>query len=72
VDDMENEGNGWEKYKLHVVHELERSNERLGTIDRRLSKIENRLAVLDTKVYAATFVFSGICTAVFNIIAGKF
>ena len=64
-----NEENGWEKYKVHVVHELERTNERLFTIDKRLSVIERKLAVLDTKVYAATFVFSGICTAVFNIIA---
>tara|TARA_R100000008_G_scaffold60957_1_gene38396 strand:- start:1887 stop:2099 length:213 start_codon:yes stop_codon:yes gene_type:complete len=68
---MDINDNGWEKYKVHVVHELERSNQRLGTIDKRLAKIENRLAVLDTKVYAATFVFSAICTALFNILAGK-
>tara|TARA_R100000152_G_C6771583_1_gene198145 strand:+ start:1626 stop:1835 length:210 start_codon:yes stop_codon:yes gene_type:complete len=65
------QGNGWETYKVHVVHELERTNERLSTIDKRLSVIERKLAVLDTKVYAATFIFSGICTAVFNILAGK-
>ncbi len=63
--------NGWESYKVHVVHELERSNERLTTIDKRLSKIESKLSVLDTKVYAVTFIFSVICTAVFNVIAGR-
>ncbi len=61
---------GWEKYKVHVVHELERSNRRLGDIDKRLSKIESKLAVLDTKVYAATFIFSAFCTALFNFVAG--
>jgi len=69
VLDMDVNDNGWEKYKVHVVHELERSNERLGTIDKRLSKIESKLAVLDTKVYAATFIFSAVCTALFNFIA---
>ena len=68
---MDNNENSWENYKVHVVHELERSNQRLSTIDRRLSKIESKLAVLDTKVYAATFVFSAVCTAVFNYIAGS-
>ena len=67
---MSQEQEGWENYKVHVVHELERSNERLSAIDRRLSGIERKLAVLDTKVYAATFIFSGICTAVFNLLAG--
>jgi len=63
--------NGWETYKVHVVHELERTNKRLSTIDKRLSFIEKKLAVLDTKIYAATFFFSVICTAAFNIIVGK-
>jgi len=67
---MSQEQEGWETYKIHVVHELERSNERLTTIDKRLVGIERKLAVLDTKVYAATFIFSGICTAIFNILAG--
>mgnify|MGYP003148349230 CR=1 FL=1 len=66
------EQNGWETYKVHVVHELEQTNKRLLTIDKRLSVIEKKLAVLDTKVYAATFFFSVICTAAFNIISGKF
>ena len=62
--------NGWDQYKKLVIHELERTNQRLGTIDKRLSVIENKIAVLDTKVYAATFVFSAICTAVFNAVSG--
>ena len=68
---MNDEQNGWETYKVHVVHELERTNKRLITIDKRLSVIERKLAVLDTKVYAATFLFSLVCTAVFNLMAGR-
>ena len=65
------EQNGWETYKVHVVHELERTNKQLSIINKRLSVIERKLAVLDTKVYAATFFFSVICTAAFNLIAGR-
>ena len=62
---------GWDTHRLHVIHELERSNDRLSKIDNRLSAIENKLAVLDTKVYVATFFFSVVFTGVFNFIAGR-
>jgi len=65
-----NNTNGWDSYKKLVVHELERSNSRLTEIDSRLRHIEKKLAILDTKVYAATFLFSIIFTAVFNMLAG--
>ena len=64
--------NGWNEYKVHIIHELDRANNELSLIERRLSKIEKKLAVLDTKVYVASFFFSVIFAGVFNIIIGKF
>ena len=45
--------NGWAEYKRLVIHELESTNIRLERLDKRLSKIEHRLTVLQTK--AATY-----------------
>jgi hypothetical protein len=56
------EDNGWETYKKLVVHELERSNDRLTGIEKRLGKIENRLTILQTKVYITAFVVSAVIT----------
>ena len=64
--------NGWNEYKVHIIHELERANTELTLIDRRLSKIEKKLTILDTKIYVASFFFSVIFAGVFNIIIGKF
>jgi len=63
--------NGFQEYKVHIIHELERANKELTYIDRRLSKIERKLTILDTKIYVASFFFSVIFTAAFNIIVGK-
>lgn len=41
--------NGWDEYKRLVITELERANRRLDTVDKRLSKIERNIAVLQTK-----------------------
>jgi len=65
------DNNGWEQYKVHVVHEIKNTNDRLRIIDRRLSHIEKKLAVLDTKVYIASFVFSIVFTGIFNMIIGN-
>ena len=40
--------NGWDQYKIMVINELERTNKRLETMDKRLSKIERNIAVLQT------------------------
>jgi len=45
--------NGWDQYKRLVIHELENTNLRLDRMDKRLSKIERNIAVLQTK--AATW-----------------
>jgi hypothetical protein len=64
--------NGWNEYKVHIVHELERTNKELTFIDRRLAKIEKKLTILDTKIYVASFFFSVVFAGVFNLILGKF
>jgi hypothetical protein len=63
--------NGWSEYKVHIVHELERTNRELLSIDKRLLKIEKKLTILDTKIYVASFFFSVIFAGVFNLFLGK-
>ena len=41
--------NGWTEYKRLVINELERTNSRLDTMDKRLAKIEKHIVVLQTK-----------------------
>ena len=41
--------NGWTEYKRLVINELERTNRRLDIMDKRLSKIERNIIVLQTK-----------------------
>ncbi len=41
--------NGWAEYKRLVLHELETTNKRLTILDKRLSKIERNITVLQTK-----------------------
>lgn len=55
--------NGWDEYKRLVIHELERTNRRLDMVDKRLSKIERNITILQTK--AATW---AACVAI--IISG--
>jgi hypothetical protein len=45
--------NGWDQYKRLVINELERTNHRLDMVDKRLSKIEKNIVILQTK--AATW-----------------
>lgn len=65
---MNDERNGWDKYKKYVVNELERTNDRLSGIDKRLSHIERKLAVLDTKVYATVIIASVVMTSAMNLV----
>ena len=60
--------NGWDEYKRLVVHELERSNQRLNAVDKRLSKIEQRLTVVHTKVYLAAIAASIVLTGIVQYI----
>jgi hypothetical protein len=41
--------NGWDQYKRLVISELERTNNKLEQMDKRLSHIERHIAVLQTK-----------------------
>ena len=45
--------NGWDQYKRLVIHELERTNDRLDKVDKRLAYIERNITILQTK--AATW-----------------
>ena len=65
---MNDERNGWDQHKKYVVNELERTNDRLTGIDKRLSHIERKLAVLDTKVYATVIIASVVMTSAMNLV----
>ncbi len=43
------QGNDWHQYRRLVIAELERTNTKLETMDKRLSKIERNIAILQTK-----------------------
>jgi len=60
--------NGWDQYKKLVIHELERNNNRLERLDKRLASIEHKLVVLHTKMYVAAFVASCVLTAGLNFV----
>ena len=60
-------GNGWDEYKKLVVHELERSNERLTKIENRLYDIERRLAGLQAKVYTTALIISVLISSAIQI-----
>jgi hypothetical protein len=47
--DTHTDENGWTEYKRLVINELERTNRRLETMDKRLAKIEKHIVVLQTK-----------------------
>ena len=63
--------NGWEEYKRLIVHEIDRNNDRLNLIDKRLSKIENKLAVIHTKIYFAAFLASTILTGIIQFFMSR-
>ena len=52
----EGSSNGWDQYKRLVIHELESTNLRLDRMEKRLSKIERNIVILQTK--AATWAAS--------------
>ena len=58
--------NGWDEYKKLVVHELERSNQRLDMMDKRLGNIEQRLTVVHTKVFMVASVISAAIAGLLN------
>jgi hypothetical protein len=60
--------NGWDEYKKFVVYELERSNERLNNLDRRLGKIEAKLSAMQAKIYMAVIVAASVVTAIAQLV----
>ena len=53
----------WEHYEKLVIRELDRNNEKLERIENRLGGIEERLAIVNTKIYVAAFVASAVITS---------
>ena len=41
--------NGWQEYKRLVINELDRANNRLDIMDKRLGRMEKHITVLQTK-----------------------
>lgn len=58
----------WDKYKKLVLQELERNNDQLNNIDLRLRVIEERLTIINTKIYLAAFMTSAVITGVIQYI----
>ena len=57
--------NGWQEYKRLVINELDRANNRLDIIDKRLARLEKNITVLQTKATTwaaglAVFISAGI------------
>ena len=44
--------NGWQEYKRLVINELDRANNRLDIMDKRLGRMEKHITVLQTKAAA--------------------
>jgi hypothetical protein len=63
--------NGWGEYKKFVIHELERMNDRLEVVDKRLSKIDRNLTILQTKAYVAAAVVAIIFSGIVSVIITK-
>lgn len=60
--------NGWDEYKRLVINELERSNDRLDDIDKRLSNIELTFAKLQTRLYTGAVLIAFVITTVMNFV----
>ena len=60
--------NGWDEYKKFVVYELERSNERLNNLDRRLGKIESKISAMQVKIYMAVIISTSVVTALAQLL----
>ena len=63
--------NGWGEYKKFVIHELERMNDKLEVVDKRLSKIDHNLTILQTKAYVASAVVAMIFSGIVSVIISK-
>tara|TARA_R100000655_G_scaffold86641_1_gene126725 strand:- start:308 stop:544 length:237 start_codon:yes stop_codon:yes gene_type:complete len=64
--------NGWGEYKRLVVNELDRTNNRLDMMDKRLGHIDRSITELKTKMYmisgVTAMVFSGILSLLLKFV----
>lgn len=64
--------NGWGEYKRLIVSELDRTNNRLDMMDKRLNHIDRSITELKTKMYmisgVTAMVFSGILSLLLKFV----
>ena len=72
MDHNNNGTNGWQEYKRLVVNELDRANNRLDLLDKRLNHIDRSITELKTKMYmisgVTAMVFSGILSVLLKFV----
>ena len=60
--------NGWSQYKKLIIHELEGTERQLDRILRRMGKLEQRLTVVQTKIYVAASVAAAVFTGLVQLV----
>jgi len=66
--DSQETQNGWSQYKKLIIHELEGTERQLDRILRRMSKLEQRLTVVQTKIYVAASVAAAVFTGLVQLV----
>jgi hypothetical protein len=60
--------NGWSQYKKLIIHELQGTERQLDRILRRLGKLEQKLTVVQTKIYVAASVAAAVFTGLVQLV----
>jgi len=66
--DSQETQNGWSQYKKLIIHELEGTERQLDRILRRMSKLEQKLTVVQTKIYVAASVAAAVFTGLVQLV----
>jgi len=66
--DSQETQNGWSQYKKLIIHELEGTERQLDRILRRMSKLEQKLTVVHTKIYVAASVAAAVFTGLVQLV----
>jgi len=60
--------NGWSQYKKLIIHELEGTERQLDRILRRMGKLEQKLTIVQTKIYVAASIAAGVFTGLIQLV----
>ena len=60
--------NGWSQYKKLIIHELQGTERQLDRILRRIGKLEQKLTVVQTKIYVAASVAAAVFTGLVQLV----